>query len=220
MNKKDRIEAPNNDSLQGIEQVSDRSDLSTLYHKARNEWEGKEILSDEEREARRVKEIESITISIRRRFIVVGLLIPTPIIGLAVLLSLAATYLTPDTFQFMVFPAIVSAGVWMLISFLSIKKIRAIFYEHTVRPGPFAIVLIALLGLAAQASFLATRPIQTDSLVLNVAIVSACTYLASFVLSGLLLLIWASQKISGQTKMGYIGLLATIMIGLIFLVSF
>ena len=45
-------------------------------------------------------------------------------LGLAVLLSLAATYLTPDTFQFMVFPAIVSAGARTLPRRLIIRRRR------------------------------------------------------------------------------------------------
>lgn len=206
MDKNHTIEAPNNDSLENIEQLTDRSQLSGMYFAAHNEWEGKEILSKEDREMKRDQEQLQITRSIRKWFALIGFLVPTPVILLVLLIGLASVYLAPDNFRLMLPLSILAIGLWGAILFLSFRKVYRIFYQHALTATPFILILFALIGLSAQASFLVILPLGAEPLI-NVILVSSITYVASIILSGILLTIWTAPRLSGSGKLGAIMLL-------------
>lgn len=216
MDRKNRLDAPNNDALNDIEQVSDHSELSTMYFKARDEWEGKDLLSDEQRNAKRDAELLSLRLSVRRQFVILGILIPTPVIGLVILISWAATYLNGETIRSMFLAAILAIVIWLVVSYTATLKVFRIFYDHTLTTLPFIISIITLLGLSTQEIFLLTRPLHTDSFFTNTLIVSAGAYLASIMLTGILLTLWVSPRFSGRTKMALIAVLAVAILVSIF----
>ena len=215
MNKDHRLDAPDNESLRNIEQLGDHSELSTHYFTARKEWDGKEILSDEQREEKNNKALLTSTLAIRRQFAVIGLLIPTPLVLLVILISLAATYLTLSKLSTLLTLVIILVGIWALISFLAIRRVYRLFYAHALKATPFIIVLVALLGLSTQESYLLTRGFHTQSFTVNTIIVAAGTYLASIALSALLLSIWTSPRISAGAKLAYAALTAFAILTLI-----
>jgi len=219
MDGKHRLDAPNNESLQDIEQLGDHSDLSTLYFNAHVEWEGKEIISDAERHARHAKEVLDVTLSIRKWFVVIGLLIPLALVSFVVLLAFATTYITTDNARFALLYVILLTACWLIISFVSLRRVYAIFYAHGIRATPFVVMLIALSGLSAQASYLLTRPLQPGTFLGNTLVVSAGTMLASVVLTGLLLFIWTTPRLSGNGKVGIIGIIAGAILLLILITS-
>lgn len=220
MDRKHRLDAPNNESLQDIEQVVDRSGLSTLYFNARKEWEGKDLLSDEQREAKRDKEQLDIILAVRKQFFLVGLLVPTPIVLLVIMVAAAATYLNPENMRFTMPLALLAVATWGISSFFAVRKAYAIFYKHALQATPFILILIAMLGLSTQASYLLTEPFHTDSQLINILIVSAGTYVASVLLSAFLLFVWTSPRIKGSSKIGLLLLAITLLIVSIFLLLF
>lgn len=215
MDRNHQLNAPDNESLKDIEQITDRSDLSSLYFTAHKEWEGKGLLSENEREAKRSKEQLAITLAARKKFILIGLLIPTPIILLVIIISLAAAYLNADNFKSLLVAAIGAVGVWLVVSFISIRRTYALFYNHALSATPFIVVFMVLLGLSTQAVYLLTRPLHTESAINNTLIVCAGAYLASIVISGALISIWVSPRLSSRAKIGAIGLLAALILVLI-----
>ena len=78
MDKDHRLDAPDNESLSGIEQISDHSDLTTIYPHAHLDWEKDELISRDEREKRRDDERLRVSLSLRKWFLPIGLLIPLP----------------------------------------------------------------------------------------------------------------------------------------------
>lgn len=207
MDKDHRLDAPNNESLETIEQFHDHSELSALYFTGHKEWEGKEIISDEERQARTVEEQRTVTLSIRPWFAVIGLLVPLPLILFVVLLAAAFTYINVDNARFALPVVILGVASWLIASYLALRRVYAIFYEHAISATPFVAVLIALAGLGAQASYLITQPIQGNSFFINSLIVGGATLASSVVLCGILLPIWTSQHLDSGRKMGLIAVI-------------
>ena len=216
MDRNHRLDAPNNESLGTIEQLNDHSNLSGLYFSARKEWEGKAIISDDERQSRQAEAQLAIALSIRPWFIVIGTLVPLPVILFIILSAIATTLVTKDNAQFALLPIILGIGLWFSVSFFSLRRVHTIFYDHAIKATPFAAVLVALVGLSAQASFLLTRNIQNESFLTNTLIVSAGTLVASIVISGLLLIIWTSPRLTGNNKVGGIVAIALLLLATIF----
>lgn len=212
MDSKHQLNAPNNDSLKTIEQISDRSSLSTIYPNAQKEWEGKDILSAEERSTKRDKEQLKLTTAIRKRFAVVGVLVPIPLALAACLLSVIATYVTMENLGFLLLPIILGIGAWILVSYLVIRQLHAIFYHHALRTAPFVIILLCLLGLSTQLLFILFRPLGANSIIGTTLAVSGGLFIASIVLSGILLLLWVSPRLRARTKFNLIAVLAVALV--------
>ena len=208
MDKDHRLDAPDNESLRTIEQLSDHSELTTIYPHARDEWEGVELLSREEREARRDKEQLRINITLRRWFAVIGLLVPVPFIIGAFLVSLATTFIVIENLAYLLLPIVIAFTVWVYLSYRAIKRVYGIFYDHSVNATPFIIALLALLLMSVQGHYMALLPVYTDSLIFNSLITSATILVTSIIISGLLVLIWTSKKMSTAFKLASIGLIA------------
>jgi len=200
MDHNHKLDAPNNDTLKDVEQITDRSELSTLYFRSHNEWDGKEIISHEQRQAKYTQEQIEISRSIRRSFVWVGLLIPTPFILLAVVLYLAVQYLSWENIQFTLPLALAMIAAWGAAVWGSLKLAHAIFYNHALQTTPFYIIISALLIPVAVASYLFLQPFFGTSTLLNILIVCASVYLASIVISGIILTIWTSPRIPGRGK--------------------
>ena len=213
MENKHRLDAPDNEALADIEQLTDRSELSTLYFTARKEWEGKEIVSEQERAAIHRKEQRNVTLTIRKLFAAIAILVPTPVILLVILVTVAGAFLTMKnalSFYMLVIAAIIT---WATVSYLAIRRVYAIFYNHALNATPFIVIFVALLGISAQAAFLFTRPLHGESHLLNTLIVCAGVYAASIPIAGILLYIWTSFRLSSSAKTGYIAALAISVVG-------
>ena len=220
MDKDHRLDAPNDESLRTIEQLNDHSELSTLYFNAHKEWEGKEIISEQERYARADKEQLAATLSIRKWFVIIGFLLPLPFILFVILLATLTSYITADNARSALLAVIFTTGVWLGISFFALRYVFRLFYKYAVKAAPFAIVLLSLTGLCAQASYLLTRPLHSGVIVLDALFISMSTIIASIVLSGALLFIWTSPRLTGNTKVGTIGCIALALLVVIFIATF
>jgi len=224
MDKEHKMDAPDNDSLKIIEQVADHSELSTIYPHAHNEWEGEDLLSREAREEKREQEQLLINTSIRKWFAVIGLLTLLPFVlgfivftfGVIVVQSLENI---PDSNRVLIIvPAILAALAWLVVSYKSIKKVYAIFYDHSIKATPFVVMLLALTVFTLPALFLTMDALYTSSIIYNSIISSSLVLAIGIALSGILLLIWTSSKMSGVFKFGAIGIIAGIILILTLLV--
>lgn len=219
MDKNHQLKAPDNNELESIEQVPNRSELSALYFDAHNEWEGKELISDEERQRRRDKNAEAITTSVRSQFAVIGLLTPLPLILLALMLGAGASYVTIKTLNLL--PAVIAIiGLWILISFLSLRRVYAVFYNHALRATPFILILLSLLGVVTQGLYILLRPWLPSSLLFAILIIGLCLEVASVLLSLVMLFVWVSPRLSIEAKMGCLGGLAGALLLGVLLVMF
>lgn len=212
MDRDHRLDAPDNDSLQTIEQIEDRSELTTLYPHSHSEWEGVDLLSREAREEKRNQEQLHINISIRKWFPVIGLLAPIPFILGSILTTLAFTYLRVESMAFLLLPVAFAIVAWFYISYRSVKGIVSIFYAHSIKATPFVLTLLSLIVLGLQGHYVAIEPYYTDSLVYNALLSSGVILLTSIILSGLLIFIWTTRTISAKTKVLCIGFLALIIL--------
>ncbi len=217
MDKKHRLSSPNNDSLKGIEQVTDRSELSTLYYKPHDEWEGKELLTPEQREEKRHAEHRATVRSVRKKFWRVGILLPLPVVTLAILISLASIYITFQNPMFEIPFIIIVGGIWAVSAFHMFRRAFAILYSHTLGTVPFFLIFMILLGLGTQALFLLTRGHHTESLLLNTLFISGSALVVSVLLCGLLLLIWTSERLTSGSRLVAIGGVA---LALLVIISF
>lgn len=212
MDKKHRMDAPNNETLGNIEQVPDHSELSSLYFEAHTEWEGKELISDDERQRRRDKHNETITISILPQFARIGLLIPTPLILLALMLSAWFTYITIETLRFLLIVVIAVVGLWILITFLTIRRVYTIFYNHALSATPFIVVLLSYLGATTQSVYLLLQHSLPASLIGATLLVSLVVYGISVILSGVMLFLWVSPRLSQTARLAGLGAIALLLI--------
>lgn len=210
MNEDHRLNAPNNDSLDSIEQLGDRSDLSTLYPEAHKGWDG-DLLSTTDRETKRDKQLDEFARSIRKKAVLIGLLVPMPIIVGATVIAILLQYVIPlnaSNTAYNVLPGIVGAALVLGVAYGVLKKLYQLFYQHTLRLGPFLMIMWALLGISAQSFYVATMPLHSNTPVSAVLFVSGIGIFWSMALSIFLLAIWTSSRLSSGAKMGYIALLA------------
>jgi hypothetical protein len=105
-------------------------------------------------------------------------------------------------------------AAWGIASFAAIKRVYGIFYEHALQATPFFIILLVLMGLSVQSVYILSSSLQNSSLIYNVAVVSGIAFIVSAVLSWILLLLWTSPRIAGNTKLGLIGVIAFILLAI------
>ena len=220
MDKKHHLDAPDNAELKDIEQVPDHSELAALYFDPHAEWEGKELISDEERHRRQDKHVEQITTSIRGEFALIGLLVPTPLILLALMLGAWFTYITIESLRFLLIVVIIVIGLWILATFLSVQRVYAIFYQHALRATPFVIVLLSLLGIVTQGLYLWTHAFLPEGLLPTIFVMSLGVYAASIILSFVVLQLWVAPRLSVTTKLICLGILAGILLAGVFVAMF
>ncbi len=213
MDRNHQLDAPDNDNLRAINQLDDHSGLTTIYPHAHDQWDG-DIMSTEARETKQAKELDNISISIRKWAVPVGVLAIAPIVSASLLAAVALTYVTEDNASLLLFPMMIITGIWGLVSFAAIKKLYGIFYEHALQATPFFVMLLVLMGLAVQSIYIVTRPFQSGSFIFNTAIISGVALVVSVALSWILLVIWTSRRIAGNTKLGLIGVIAFILLAI------
>lgn len=212
MDKDHRLTTPDNESLQTIEQVGDHSELASLYPEPHDEWEGVEILSSVDRESKRDREQTSIVLSIRKWFAVIGLLIPMPFVAASILIAISLTYFQVENVALQFIPSAIGVIVWLIISYKSMKKVYAIFYDHSIRAAPFIVTLLLLLVASLQALYVSIVGFYTDSAIYNAAISSLTVLTTSVALSAILILIWTAQRIGVAYKIGCIGIVAGVIL--------
>lgn len=220
MDKDHRLDAPDNDSLRTIEQLGSRSELGGLYPNAHHEWEGEDLLSREAREEKRDQEQLRISLTIRKWFVVIGLLTPLPFILGSILITVALTYLKIENLSYLIVPVIAAVALWLYVSYRAIKKVYAIFYQHSMKASPFIATLLAFLVFSLQALYITMLALYNDSLMYNTVISGLVVLATSVAYSGILVFIWTAQNISGAFKIGCLGIMAGLITIITLLVNF
>jgi hypothetical protein len=208
MDSKHTLEAPHNDELKTVNQIGDHSGVSGIYFHAHNEWEGKGLITDEEREARRLNQDALTKRGLRKYFFLIGVLVPLPYIAIGLFSAALATYARPENITVLLLPIIIALGILIAVSYASIKRVFAIFYAHSLQGLPFYVTLLGLLLLSLQAHYAATLPLYSASIIGNTLLTSAVIMASSIVMSFLLVYIWSSMRVGGLLKLGLIGAIA------------
>ena len=208
MDKDHRLDAPDNESLSGIEQISDHSDLTTIYPHAHLDWEKDELISRDEREKRRDDERLRVSLSLRKWFLPIGLFIPLPFLFMSFLVIFAAEFFDIQKLKFMTLPILIVSGFFIFLSYKGFKYGFKIFYKHGTRAVPFIITLLALLALSTNAVFLLTEPLHTGHYAVDSLIITGSLLVASVLYSLMLVFIWSSPRITSGVKLAYVGILA------------
>lgn len=212
MDRSHRLDAPDNEALKNIEQVSDHSELSTIYPHAHNQWSG-ELVTETERDRRHQKTQDTISFGIRKEFAIIGVLIPLPVVFLALLVSAAFLMITEENAALFVIPGIFIFLILAVSIFFIYKKVFKIFYTNALQAGPFIIALLAMLTASASIIYTLTTPIHTENGLISTVVVSLFVLIWSIILCFGLLRIWTTPKLKGNTKAGIIGIMTLGLIG-------
>jgi cation transport ATPase len=200
MDQNHTLDAPNNDELSGVEQISDRSDLTGIYREPGKRFEG-ELLSAEQREKVRAEELEAITSGIGKHALKVGLYVPLPFIS--GLLIVAALFSVAGMIGQMArtFLAMFAIAVWLFIAYRAYAAIFKTFYKHALRAGPFLVIMLASIMMASQAIYwIVSESYAGQSLLFNAALMSLLLVLYSLIASYILLGIWGNSKLNSGIK--------------------
>jgi hypothetical protein len=199
MDSNHRLDAPDEEHLQSIEQVGDRSDLSSLYPQAKPQWTG-DIVSKEERDSRLAAQQDTLSFGIRTYFLTIGLLIPLPFIVITVLVTAALVYIKPDTVPMFVVPGIIAFFLVAGIVIASFKKLSTLFYMNALRALPYSTMVLGMLAIIVFMLYHATSFLHGYQLLPAVSIVSAMTIVVSIFLNYFLLVLWTTPVINGAFK--------------------
>lgn len=212
MDKDHRLDAPDNESLSTIEQISDHSELTTIYPHAHLGWEKDELIPHDEREKRRNDERLRISLSLRKWFLAIGILIPLPILFMGFLVSIAPEVFDMKKLQFMALPVLIAAGFFIFLTYKGFKYAFKIFYKHGTKPVPFILALLGLLALSTNAVFLLTEPLHTGHYAIDSVIVDGGLLVASILYSLALVFIWSSPRLTSGAKLAYVGIIALLIL--------
>lgn len=213
MDRRHQLDAPDNEELKDIEQVADHSDLSRIYRKAKDQWEG-ELVTDTERDRRRQHKYDTIAFGVRKRFVAIGFIIPLPLLLAWLIVSTILSMVTEDNAPMFVIPMMFTFMLWGLISYFAYRKVYAIFYNNTLQAGPFVVTLLTLLIASIPLIYDLTASIHAEKLIVTAAIVGAVMILWSILLTLPLLRLWSTPTISANGKLVIIVTLAAVLIGL------
>ena len=212
MNSDHQLESSASEALGSVEQLTDHSELSALYPKQETPWDGT-IMTPAERDAARENESAEISTSLRRHFVTIGVLVALPfLLASAVVASvLEVGLLTSDSEEskaILMIMSIVIGGAWLITSFIALRKVVHLFYDHAMRAAPFIAILLVLIGISVQSLFILTYAYHLGKPLMTVGIVGLSALLWSVALSFALLWIWTSTRISDRIKILYISLVA------------
>lgn len=200
MDRSHKLEAPNNDTLKTIEQLDDKSGVSSVYRQPGKQFEG-DIMSNTQREKAKADELEALSSGLGRSAFKIGLLVPYPFISgilLASLLYILAQQGNPWT---IVPGTLVAGGFWLATSYKAYSSIFKTFYNHALRAGPFLVVILASLMLALQAIYnIVGEQFATQSVLINSATVSLLTVVYSLVATFILLGVWGNSRLKSGLK--------------------
>lgn len=213
MDRDHRLDAPDNDSLRTIEQLGDRSELTTIYPRPHSEWEGVDIMSRDDREKKQSAERLRISLSLRRWFVVIGLFIPLPFVYISFLVNVAFAYFDVAKLGFLMLPVVILSGASLYGVYRAFKYAYKIFYTHGTKALPFITIQLLLLALSLNAVFLFTELLHTGDYVIDSLIVGGTVLGLSVVYSAFLVVVWSSPKLSSGAKLACVGVLALGIIG-------
>lgn len=211
MDKDHRLEAPHNESLSTIDQLGDRSATAAVYPHAHDEWEGIGLMSGEARAKKQAEDQLRINLTIRKWFPIIGLLIPIPAVLYSVLIAFAAENLDFKQAGILLLPAFAAITIAGYLSYKSIRGVFRIFYNHSIKTTPYLIAHVGLLAIAFQPLFRFAQTFHSGWAVGDVLIVAGFLLGASVLLSGPLLFVWTSRKISSAWKFAIVLVLAAIL---------
>lgn len=197
-----QLEAPNEEELKAIQQIENRSELSSLYFKPGEQNQGP-ILSPEERVKAKEEEVAAKSKGIWQSFLKIGLYIPYPLVIAASIA--AALYTFASSLNGLVFLGLIilSVGVWGLTSYFAYAAIFKVFYKHGLRAGPFMITMLISVLLAAQAAYGLVAQMFVGAelpLLFNTTLVSIIVLIYSIIASGILLSVWGNPKLKSSVK--------------------
>lgn len=200
MDRSHKLDAPNNEELKTIEQIDDRSGLTTVYRKPGEQFEGN-IVTASERQRIKDDEIDAITSSISKSAPIIGLLIPYPflsgLMGGVYLYSVAAG-MNPGVLYALL---ALLGGTWLITSYYAYARVFHIFYQHALLVGPFLFVTLLSVLAASQAFMnIIAQTIAGESLVFNIAAMSLLVILYSILVSYVVLKTWGNSRISSGFK--------------------
>jgi hypothetical protein len=207
MDRDHRIDAPNDEELRTIEQIQDRSDLTGIYRKGAQQFEG-DILSKEAREKAKAQELEALTSGLGKSALSIGFFIIYPFIGGALLalgLFVLVRYVPAMVLLLLAIAALV---FWLISSYKAYEFIFKTFYNHALRAGPFVTVMVVSLIMASQAIYgLVVDNFSGQSIVFNISLISLLLLLYSLIASFILLGIWGNSKLKSGSKVLVSGLI-------------
>lgn len=206
MDSKHKLDAPHNEELRMVEQLEDRSGLSTLYHGPGQQFEG-DILSAEDRDKAKAEKLEGLTSGLGKSALKIGLFVPYPLVSGLLLAAVLYSSVTWANALLLVALIILAVGAWALTSYYAYAAIFKIFYRHALRAGPFLVVSLASVILTSQASYgLVTENFSTESFLFNIAMVSLFIFVFSILANFILVGVWGNSKLGSGVKAAVSGL--------------
>lgn len=211
MSKRHHLESPNESSLKEVEQLEDRSELSTLYPKVGKRWEG-DLVDPIERDRRRDHAHDTVSFGIRKEFWRVGILAPLPLVLFSIFIAFIFAVTTIDNVPQLAIPMMLLFFLWAIVSWFIFRKVIDIFYSYGVRAASFLIALVALLALSVQTIHLITEPLHHNFLMRSTLVVAGFSLALSVLLSFGLLRLWTTPRLSGKAKVGIVAILALVLL--------
>jgi len=209
MDRDHRLAAPNNDTLSGIEQISDRSELTSIYREPGEQFEG-ELLSAEARKKVKADELEAITSGLGKHALKIGIYIPLPFVtGLFIITGL---FLSSGMNEILlVFLSFFALSAWLITSYRAYAAIYKTFYKHALRAGTYIVVMLASILMASQAIYwIITETFSSQSLLFSVSLISLLLVAYSLVANFILLGIWGNSRLGSGIKALVSGLILVV----------
>lgn len=201
MDRSHKLDAPNNEELRTIEQIEDRSGVAAVYRNPTKQFEG-DILSASEREKVQAEKVASVSGDTWKLSPKIGFLIVYPFISAALLVTILYSSILGMNRAIYIVSAIISAGFWMITSYLAYANIFKILYKHGLRAGPFLLVILASTFLGSQAiSNITATYFAGQSLLTNIAFVSIATIIYSIITAYIILFVWGNVHIKAVLKL-------------------
>ena len=198
-----KIEAPNEQELKEIQQIEDRSGLTSLYFEPQKQEQGEIFMSPEERDkAIEAKKVESVK-GIGGAFLKIGLYIPYPIVIGASMAAAFYTFVGAVNPLFFLGLVILAVGIWGLTSYFAYAAIFKTFYKHGLRAGPFLFVMLMSVLLASLAAYGLVAGMFVGAelpLLFNTTLISIVLLIYSIIASGILLSVWGNPKLKSLAK--------------------
>ena len=139
---------PDHEDLASVEQLQDRSDLSSIYPNPTALNDG-ELVSKEEREHRKEAAVIAISSDAPRSTLKLVSFFLSPLIIAASIVYGFSLFLTLVEVGLYLPGIVISIGIVLLISWFFYRQFADILYNHTIQVGPFVGILIGYLAPTA-----------------------------------------------------------------------
>lgn len=201
MDRSHKLDSPNNEELRIIEQIEDHSGASTAYRNPTIHFEG-DILPANEREKVKAEKIASASSNTWKSSPKIGFLIVYPLISAALLATILYVFVSEMNNAVYIVSAIVSAGFWMLTSYVAYSRVFKNLYKHGLRAGPLLLVVLISTFLGSQALFnVLSLTFAKESLLTNVSLISVATIFYSIITTYIVLFVWGNTHIQAVYKL-------------------